>query len=253
MVGKNLNLSAFKILLSKHFNQKTTKMYHQYFFIRLRSVSRRLGITKIINRLFSKKDYEKLFRDALVSHIHNGDVIYDIGANRGFYTKIFLELTPLGKVFAFEPVPACYQIISELQSNYKNLFIYQIALGSNNGVSPMSICNDDLNATSYIKKIKDEGDILVNIETLDEVVAKNRCIPNVLKIDVEGSELEVLKGMATTIKNKLVNIIAMEVHFKILEDNGFKDGSISVVNILKQNGFKINWVDPSHIIAIRGR
>ncbi len=228
-------------------------MYQSYFLQKFRTVLRNIGLSKLIGRILAKKNYEEVFETGLLLHIKDTDIIYDIGANRGFYTKKFLTKATLGQVFAFEPVPENNQRISLLQAAYHNLSIYPIALGSDRGAYPMSIGTDNLKATSSLKTKKEDSDIVVSVETLDNIVAQNFFIPNVIKIDVEGFELEVLKGMEQTIKNGQVCVIAMEVHFELLKKMDYNNAPKLIINILERNGFKVNWVDPSHILAIRGR
>ncbi|GIW68009.1 MAG: hypothetical protein KatS3mg096_877 [Candidatus Parcubacteria bacterium] len=228
-------------------------MYQEKLFIKLRSFLRKTGFTKCLAKFYIKKDYEAKFENSLLALIKENDIIYDIGANRGFYTKKFLLKATAGKVFAFEPVPECNVVISDLLPLYKNLVVYPFALSSNNGEFPMSIGNDKLNATSKLKTERGENDILVTVKTLDNVIQENKTVPNVIKIDVEGYELEVLKGMKATLKNEKVMVVAIEVHFKLLENNGQKDAPHQIVNTLTQNNFKVKWIDPSHIIATRGR
>jgi len=228
-------------------------MYDNKHILKLRSIARRAGLTKVLSKLYAKKDYEAIFEKALLEIIKSTDTIYDIGANRGFYTKKFLSIATSGKVLAFEPVPENNIFISNLLPSYKNLKVYPLALGSDNGTLPMSIGNDKLNATSKLKTEKAENDILVTVKKLDSFIEENDTIPNVIKIDVEGFELEVIKGMSITLRNDQVNVIAIEVHFKLLQENGYNNAPKEIVNILKQNEFKVKWVDPSHIIATRGR
>ena len=226
-------------------------MYQNRFVLILRKVLRKLGLTVIIGKFLAKKNYEQLFDQALLSEIQDTDIVFDIGANQGYYTKKFLDKVTKGKVLAFEPVPGCVLNIKKMQPNYPQLTIFPIALGSEKGAFPMSIGNDSLNATSSIKTNKESGDIMVSVESIDNMIASGIPFPNVLKIDVEGFELEVLKGMKSTIKKDNLRLIAMEIHFNLLDSKGYRNGSKSIVNILKENRFKINWIDHSHIIAKR--
>lgn len=207
----------------------------------------------MIGSFIAKKDYEALFDAALSSRIKSSDIVFDIGANRGLYTKKFLEIVQDGRVYAFEPVPACNQVIKELCKEYDNLYLLPIALGSKSGMFPMSIGEDTLNATSTLKSFKSENDILVVVDTLDNVVLKEKIVPDVLKIDVEGFELEVILGMEKTLKNDSVSIIAMEIHFNAMETMGVRNGPKRIIEILKENDFMIKWIDPSHLLALRGR
>ncbi len=64
------------------------------------------------------------------SIIQKGDYILDIGANLGYYTKLFANWTGnTGKVFAVEPVPAFAEIIKWGTKKYSNIILYNVALG----------------------------------------------------------------------------------------------------------------------------
>jgi FkbM family methyltransferase len=228
-------------------------LYQNHFFIKFRSFLRQTGLTKISRWFISNTEYEKDYEKALLTQIKETDVIFDIGANRGLFTKKFLELTPKGKVFAFEPVPASQQILFRLKTLYNNLVIYPVAVGSTKCIMPMRIGKDNLNATSSLQINKGEDDLMVDVETLDDIIEETQSVPNVLKIDVEGFELEVLKGMTTNIKNKLVRVIGIEVHFSLLEKMGKEKGPKEIFDILITNGFNIKWIDHSHLVASRGR
>jgi len=228
-------------------------MYENDHIIKLRSIARRIGLTKVLSKFFVKNGYEILFDNALMSLIKENDVIFDIGANRGFYTEKFLKKVVGGMVYAFEPVPENNSIVSNLKTSFSNLSVCNTALGSKPGTFYMSIGDDKLKATSRITKLHSENDLLINVDTIDNIIEKGYAIPNVIKIDVEGFELEVIKGMSSTLRNHELHVIAIEVHFKLLEEDGFSDAPHQIVNILKQNEFKVKWVDPSHIIATRNR
>ena len=226
-------------------------MYQNNILSKIRSVLRIAGVTNIVGRFLAKKDYELRFHECLLSNIRKDDTIYDIGANRGYYTKLFLEKATMGRVFAFEPIPECYQIISKLIPMHDNLTVFPIAIGNTNGSLPMSIGRDDLNATSSVSAAKEPNDILVEMKTVDNIASTTDSLPNVLKIDVEGYEIEVLKGMESTIGDKRLRVIAIEVHFSLLQRNGYKNGPKEIVDFLRKSKFRVDWIDPSHIVAKR--
>jgi hypothetical protein len=92
--------------------------------------------------------------------------------------------------------------------------------------------------------------IKVKFNTGDNIVKKNIAkIPNFLKIDVEGYELFVIKGMKNLLLNKNLKYIIIEVHHKALDQLRIKDGVKKIVKLLLKNNFKIKWISPSHIFA----
>lgn len=75
--------------------------------------------------------------------------------------------------------------------------------------------------------------------------------PTVVKIDAEGYELEIVRGMPRILRG--VRALFMEIHFEILEKRGMRQGPALLVKELKDQGFSnIQWPDASHIAAFRG-
>ena len=75
--------------------------------------------------------------------------------------------------------------------------------------------------------------------------------PTIVKIDVEGYELEVLRGMPKVLAEHSLRSVFVEVHSAIMEANGLKDGGDKIVRLLASSGFKITWLDFSHLMAVR--
>lgn len=128
----------------------------------------------------------------------DGGVFVDVGANIGYFTKLASELVGArGKVLAFEPMPSALRLLRMNTAGLSNVIVYPVALSDRTG-----------SATFYVRKKGDtsslspDGDatpVPVTVATLDEQLAGERRI-DVMKIDVEGSELEVLRGGRRTIR-----------------------------------------------------
>jgi hypothetical protein len=88
------------------------------------------------------------------------------------------------------------------------------------------------------------------MRTADACVDSGTPVPNVAKIDVEGSELEVIRGMPKLLKLKQLRAF-IEVHFKALEEGGNLMAPNEIVNLLSREGFSVEWIDFSHISALR--
>lgn len=161
-------------------------------------------------------------------------LIFDIGAYIGFYTIIFSSLCTDGKVLAFEPVT---DNLKYLEKNVKinkmnNVTIVNKALSNKVGES---VFFEDIvtGRSSSIKedawhpnaaKVKKQQ---VSTTTLDET-ANNYGIPNLIKCDVEGFEVEVLEGAVEVLEHK--PIIFLEVAAQNRK---------SVVKILNRYDYKI--------------
>ena len=76
-------------------------------------------------------------------------------------------------------------------------------------------------------------------------------VPNVVKIDTEGFELDVLQGMGTVLAEPALRGVFVEVHFGLLADRGMADAPSTIEALLRAAGFETTWVDPSHIAGTR--
>jgi len=84
------------------------------------------------------------------------------------------------------------------------------------------------------------------------VIDRNYPIPNIIKIDVEGFELNVLKGIKNIIKESACKCIICEVHFSVLEAAKQHNAPHEIVSLLNESGFaKLSWLDHSHLLALK--
>jgi hypothetical protein len=75
--------------------------------------------------------------------------------------------------------------------------------------------------------------------------------PTVIKLDVEGFEVHALRGMPNVLRQPQLRKLFIEVHFTLLERNGTKDGPKQIAALLEPAGFKLDWLDFSHVVATR--
>src|SRR3989344_997736 len=140
--------------------------------------------------------------------IKTGDLCFDIGANVGNRTEIFVKLG--AKVIAVEPQPACASLLQKKLLSNKNAVIVPKAIDSKIGTAELYINpNKDVWTMSsmskkFIEKQKQRGadqyDSKIEVETttMDELV-KEYGTPRFVKIDVEGFETNVLMGLNTSL------------------------------------------------------
>ena len=84
------------------------------WLIQIRTLTRKLGLNKVIGWLIANRHYEDRFGPALSHQVCPGDTVWDIGANLGIYTRQFVERAgPAGQIVAFEPVAACFAQLRE--------------------------------------------------------------------------------------------------------------------------------------------
>ena len=166
---------------------------------------------------------EKYFRFGLFKNTFNkrinfysqfvkrGDLCFDIGANYGNRTEVFLELG--AKVLALEPQPLPLKYLRRIFKD--NVMVDERAAGEKEGIATLFISNStsltsiskewvDVVSKGRFSKVNWNKSVEVNITTLDNLI-KEYGKPDYCKIDVEGFELEVLKGLSQTI-----NLISFE-------------------------------------------
>jgi FkbM family methyltransferase len=137
----------------------------------------------------------------IIQNVSAGDVVFDIGANHGFYTLLAYKLLGgHGEVHAFEPADRHFKILKENVKDRKNITINKLALHSHDGVLKFYVHGEgsstlDVTAYEKLRMLKyrfSETEVLAT--TLDRYCKDENIKPTFLKIDVEGAEYEVLVG-----------------------------------------------------------
>jgi FkbM family methyltransferase len=145
-------------------------------------------------------NYEQSFSEALASAVTPGSVCYDIGGYRGFFSGV-MACQHAGSVSVFEPFPVNQRQIQEMIELNPSLPItlYPCALSDTAGATSFAVMPEGsmgkLEESQFDSGDKPSGSITVQVETLDGLI-RTRGLPpaNLIKIDVEGAELLVLKG-----------------------------------------------------------
>jgi FkbM family methyltransferase len=184
---------------------------------------------------------EKLFRKVL----RPGNVAVDIGANIGYYTRILSRLVGVGgTVIAFEPLPAAFKILEMNCTDLSNTKLFPLALSDREGQTnfyirkngDMSSLNPDAHANKIRVKTTTADKILKNYEKLD-----------LIKIDVEGFELEVIYGA-----QELLSIQKPIVYFEFLHrfatERGFRFEEFET--LLSKYDYVLKWVDHTTATSI---
>jgi FkbM family methyltransferase len=149
---------------------------------------------------------------AFANMVAQGAVVYDVGANVGIYSLLAsLRAGRSGRVYAFEPLER------NLQYLRRHISLNQL---QNCTVLAEAVCNQDGTRSfssaaldSSMARLSLEGELVVPSTTLDSCIYGTRGLPppDIMKIDVEGAELEVLEGSRRTL-DEFHPAIFLEVH-----------------------------------------
>lgn len=202
--------------------------------------------------------YETEFAEAVASSVNKGDICYDIGAYRGFFSGIF-AVAGAGRVIAFEPFPEnCAQLQRLALSNPKLPLTFEnIAIGLEDGSAEFNVMPDSsmgkLATSSFQSEVPSAAVLKVSLRSLDSLISERKYPePQIMKIDVEGAELDVLQGAMKTLQ-KSRPLLFIEAHSrtlaaectKLLSDTGYRVGVLE-----KEWGRKeISSLDVCHLVA----
>lgn len=154
------------------------------------------------------KRYEKQRKKFYSQFIHPNDIVFDIGANIGNRSDVFIALG--AQVVAVEPQKYCIDYLANKYKNLPQVTLIQKAVGKTPGKQTLFVSGSDASSSLssvWIKEMKKSGRLAnlhwkektqVDITTLDNLI-KIYGKPTFCKIDVEGYELEVLQGLSQPI------------------------------------------------------
>jgi FkbM family methyltransferase len=176
----------------------------------------------------------------------NIQTVLDVGANIGEFSAIAASLFPMAKIYAFEPITDCVKSIKKKQ--IPNLTIYQNALGNHNGDTKFYISS--WNPSSSLKKMSElhkqnwphtaeNISTTVKARRLDSFETELNLKQEILiKVDIQGAEIEFIDGANNTLSKAKVIIIEAG-YVQLYEDEGMFDG---VYKRLKELGFSFRGV-----------
>lgn len=208
----------------------------------------RIGTYKIQVPNFDRWLYAKLHsvramgreeRKFLSSYVTPGMTVLDIGANIGLYSLFLAELVgDQGQVLAFEPDPGLFEVaLTNISENGREniIKIQNLALGSQPGQA--SLYRSSFNSgDNRLSVSRGHGDAVpVCVARIDDVVCDEKI--DFIKLDVQGWEAEVVRGMKGTLRRNPELAIYFEYWPKGLRNAG--ERPLAMMDVLGQCGFSI--------------
>jgi len=189
--------------------------------------------------------YEELESKIMEEKIEMGNIVVDVGANIGLHTLNMARIVGnTGQVFAFEPDPSNFEILKKNVkiNNYKNIILEQKAVGDKHGRTTLYQSDHPGKHRIFPQTEQAKSQVQVELTNLDNYFDSDMTDKiNFIKIDVEGLEFSVLKGM----KNILKNSKKIKILFEFMPENAMEVGftPIELLNYLTSNDFKLYCMD----------
>ncbi len=158
--------------------------------------------------------------EALFNLCKEGSNVLDIGTNIGWVAHNLAQISRTGLVYGFEPDPFNYDRCAEniALNNFKNLTVFPIGLGANQASAGMQVRTPSNLGGNRVTLMGAPNTRVVKIRRLDDIeLVQQLSKIDLVKIDVEGYELNVLRGARKTIETH------HPVLFIELDDNNLKD------------------------------
>lgn len=188
----------------------------------------------IHKELFLDKIREPIATRHIQNILNKEDVVLEIGANIGYYA--LLESRLCKKIYAIEPVKTNVDTLKEnIQlNNYTNIEVFQIAIGEKIGTEKMYI-SEKANWHNFYKCQDCKTTEEIPMDTINNFL-KNKEFPSFVRMDVEGYELKIIRGMSRCLDK--IDKMFIELHSDIMKDEETKE----LINILKKHNFTTNLI-----------
>lgn len=209
---------------------------------------------KLMKRIFEKPMTQHVLLPLIV---HKGDTVLDVGANTGQFTLPLARLVGAGgRVHSFEPTSSTF---SELEMNVRRenlssrVTLNQLALGESARVASLTVPQEKPTEATLAPHDTEswanyEGESwkyvaeTCKVITIDDYVKEHHVGPiSFLKCDVEGGELQVLKGGSTVLKSSSPPILMLEVFEGWTKSFGYSPRDI-LEFLSTEAGYEFYWI-----------
>ena len=197
-------ISSLKYILKKHL---TRAIQPKHKYVLANNVQGHKMILKLEdsgenpypNVLWTDGIYERETTAYIKKNVKDGDVVLDLGSNLGYFTLLLArQVGDCGMVYAFEPHPEMFKILTKNveMNGYSNIKLYNVAVSDRVGTARFFINSRWAGVSALFGHSLTERAILVDTLDIDSLLLSG---VSFVKIDTEGAEPLVLKGMRKTI------------------------------------------------------
>ena len=169
-------------------------------------------LNKIKNKISACFETNTLTSVLTDAGIKNNLMIFDVGAHKGQTSSYFCKLFPQSIIHAFDPSPYLFAEAEKNLSKRKNIRCHNFAFGEANEEAFLTKPDSDL--CGQVVKAQENNSTAISVRRLDGFCqVENISAIDLLKIDVEGNELSVLKGASGMIERNAIRAIFLECDF----------------------------------------
>lgn len=185
-------------------------------------------------------NYKEFFVEGIYSglNIDNLNVVIDIGANVGLFTKYMLYKNAK-KVFCYEPNKSAFNCLFKNYQNNNSVFLNNLAVSTNNDKLRLYL---DVNNTLVSSAKRNTSDFYdVDSITLKQILTQNNLEKvDLVKIDIEGMEYELIENLENEVFSKIYSFI---IEYHDVESMDKSSGVKKLTKKLNENGYSVKFGD----------
>lgn len=199
-------------------------------------------------------DYLRRLRLKTLLEKYQIDIVLDVGANRGQFASELRRIGYKGKIISFEPISSAFEVLQETARNDLHWDIHKLALGSQNTeqkiyVADMSVFTSFLKSNDWCEQQFGKSSVgsteeTVTVRRLDEVL--HETVENLdkariyLKMDTQGYDLEVFKGLG----GKYNKIFALQSEMSVIAIYQGMPHLTDSISFFEEAGFELAGMYP---------
>jgi FkbM family methyltransferase len=216
VIGLSFRVGATRLAEALHYHLKSG-VTGQLILARVNGIDLWLNPRNYVDRIFlSGQQHDPEVSACLAEVLRENDVFWDVGANFGYFSFLAARLAPGVKVYAFEPSPVTYtQLFANNILHQSRISTLPFGLAEHSGLARMSLKITRNTGQSTFRR---NPAFAYDCETPTYCVSGDDAIrhdlaafPQVMKIDVEGLEAEVLKGLSGSLADPRLRAVIVEV------------------------------------------
>ncbi len=198
----------------------------------------------VAHQLIVYREYEPYESKLVREYLKPGMIVYNIGANLGYYTLVTSECVGVeGKVFAFEPAPENFELLTRTVSENKlnNVELFPSAVGAAKGSATLSLSRTN-SGDHQLQSVPTREHVVVDVLSIDAFISDGHALPDAIIMDVQGAEFDVLRGASALLAGKAPLILFTEFWPRGLDERQ-PNGAKEMLNLLCNSGFQISVID----------